>query len=132
MAGSIPSRIHTKKRIEECGPTRFTATQTSTTMSAADGCKVMTTKWLDVNKSDDAKPNIRSRMVRREVKLDNRLDLFAATPPLEALRIICSICASHQRRGRGRDFRMMFIDVRRAYFYAKTIRPVYIEIPKEY
>ena len=26
---------------------------------------------------------------------------------------------------------MMSIDVRRAYFYAKTIRPVYIEIPKE-
>ena len=26
---------------------------------------------------------------------------------------------------------MMSIDVRRSYFYAKTIRPVYIEIPKE-
>ena len=66
--------------------------------AAADGCKVITTKWLDVNKSYDAKPNIRSRMVGRELKLDNSLELFAATPPLEALRIICSICASHQRR----------------------------------
>ena len=45
--------------------------------------------------------------------------------------MICSICASHQRRLHGRNFRMMSIDVRRAYFYAKTIRPVYIEIPKE-
>ena len=45
--------------------------------------------------------------------------------------MICSICASHQRRLHGKDFRMMSIDVRRADFYAKTIRPVYIEIPKE-
>ena len=87
---------------------------------------MISTKWLDVNKSDDANPNIRFRMVGWELKLDNRLDLFAATPPLEALRMICSICASHQRRLHGRDFRMMSIDVRRAYFYAKTIRPVYI------
>ena len=88
---------------------------------------------MDVNKSDDANPNIRSRMVGRELKLDNRLYLFAATPPLEAFMIICFLCASHQRRGStsGRNFRMMAIEVRRAYFYAKTIRPVYIEIPKE-
>ena len=99
--------------------------------AAASGCRVITAKLLDVNKSDDANPNIRSRMVGRELKLDNRLDLFAATPPLEALRMICSICASHQCRGNGKDFRMMSIDVRRAYFYAKTICPVYIEIPKE-
>ena len=45
--------------------------------------------------------------------------------------MICSIWASHQRRPHGRDFRMISIDVRRSYFYAKTIRPVYIEIPKE-
>ena len=69
-------------------------------------------------------------MVVRELKLDNRL-LFAATPRLEALRIICSTCAAHQNQPRGRNFRMMSIDVRRAYFYAKTIRPVYVEIPKE-
>ena len=99
--------------------------------AAANGCKVISTKWLDINKSDDFNPNIRSRMVGRELKLDNRLELFATTPPLEALRIICSICASHQHRFHGMDFRMMSIDVRRAYFYAKSIRPAYIEIPKE-
>ena len=92
---------------------------------------MISTKWLDVNKSDDVNPNIRSRMVGRELKLDNRLDLFAATPPLQALRIICSICASHQHRLHGKNFRMMSIDVKRAYVYAKTIRPVYIAIPNE-
>ena len=33
--------------------------------AAEQGCKVITTKWLDVSKSDDANPNIRSRMVGR-------------------------------------------------------------------
>ena len=79
--------------------------------AAANGCKVISSKLLDVNKSDDANPNIRS-------------GLFAATPPLEALMMICSICASHQHGRRGTDFRMMSIDVRRRYFYANTIRPV--------
>ena len=51
--------------------------------AAAGGCKMITTKWLDVNKSDDAKPNIRSIMVGRELKLDNRFNLFAATPRLK-------------------------------------------------
>ena len=67
-----------------------------------DGCKVITTKWLDINKGDDRNVNARLRIVGRELKLDNRLDLFAAPPPLEALRIICSICASRQSRRHGR------------------------------
>ena len=64
-----------------------------------NGAKVITTKWLDINKGDDQEPNYRSRLVGRELKLDNRLDLFAATPPLEALRIMCAICANIQGRG---------------------------------
>ena len=94
-----------------------------------EGHNVITTKWIDVNKGDEKTPNYRSRLVGRELKLDNRLDLFAATPPLESLRMLCSICASSQ--GRKDPFRILSIDVRRAYFYAKALRPVYIEIPAE-
>ena len=46
-------------------------------------CKVIITKWLDTNKGDDITPNYRSRLVGREIKRANRVDLFAATPPLE-------------------------------------------------
>ena len=94
-----------------------------------NGCKVITTRWLDINKGDDVKPNLRARLVGRELKLDNRLDLFAATPPLEALRLICAICANNQFR--DNPFRILSVDVRRAYFYAKVSRSVYIEIPAE-
>lgn len=93
------------------------------------GCKVITTRWLDVNKGDNEHPDYRARLVGRELKLDNRLDLFAATPPLESLRVICSICANNQRR--PDPFRILSIDVKRAYFYAKAQRPMFIEIPVE-
>ena len=96
----------------------------------AHGRKVITTRWLDVNKGDTQRPNYRARLVGRELKLkDKRLDLFAATPPLESLRLLCSICASHQNR--PSPYRMLSIDVKRAYFYAEAKREVFIEIPLE-
>ena len=95
--------------------------------ASRDGCPVISTRWLDVNKGDKASPDYRARLVGRELKMDSRLDLFAATPPLESLRAMCSLCASNQ----DRKYRMMTIDVKRAYFYAKSRRPIYIEIPIE-
>ena len=92
-------------------------------------CKVITTKWIDVNKGDNTNPNYRARLVGRELKLDNRLDLFSATPPLESLKTICSICASNQSR--ADPYKILSIDVKRAYFYARAARPVFIEIPIE-
>ena len=95
----------------------------------AAGCQVITTKWIDVNKGDEARPNYRSRFVGRELNLSKRLDLFAATPPLEALEAICSICVSNQQM--GRSYRILAVDVKRAYVYGKAQRPVFIEIPIE-
>ena len=57
--------------------------------------------------------------------MDKRLELFAATPPLEALRVLCSVCASKQDG--PKPCRMMSVDIKRAYFYAPALRPVYIE-----
>ena len=87
------------------------------------------TKWVDTNKGDDKNPNMRARLVSQEFKTDSRLDLFAGTPPLEALKFVVSRCSSNQT---GHEpHRVMAIDVKRAYFYAKSKRPLYIEIPKE-
>ena len=93
------------------------------------GCKIITTKWLDTNKGDDENPNYRSRMVGREIKYDKRMDLFSATPPLETLKLLISMCA--RRQNDARPCRMAIIDIKRAYFYAKARRPVFIEIPIE-
>ena len=93
------------------------------------GAKVITTKWVDTNKGSDAEPNYRSRLVGREIKTDERPDLFAATPPLESLRYVLSLCASSQHG--PNPHRILTVDVKRAYFYAPARRPIYIELPVE-
>ena len=86
-------------------------------------------RWVDTNKGTESEPNYRSRIVAMEIKRDSRLDLFAPTPPLEAMKMIISNAASRGDNGRSRV--LMTIDVKRAYFYAKSIRETYIELPKE-
>ena len=98
-------------------------------MAARDACKAVTTKWQSINKGDQRNPNYRARLVGREIKTDSRLDVFATSPPLASLRMICSMCASNQAR--QNPYRIMSVNVRWAYFYAKATRPVYIEIPIE-
>ena len=93
---------------------------------------VISTKWLDVNKGDKKNMNIRARLVGREIAFSKRTDLFAATPPLESLRMILSICAAKQSsKDPAENFIIMSNDVSRAYFYAPTTRPIYISIPDE-
>ncbi len=94
--------------------------------------KIITTKWVDTNKGDEENPNYRARLVGRELALKKRNDLFAATPPLEALRLMISLVASRQNsRNQKENFILMTNDVKRAYFYAPATRPIYIMIPDE-
>ena len=52
-----------------------------------------------------------------------------ATPPLEALKLLLAKGAMGQRR--YRPLRLAVIDARRADFYAKARRPIYVETPPE-
>ena len=51
-------------------------------------------RWVDVNKGDDDCPDIRSRLVARQIRGANEDPLFGPTPPLEALRTVLSYGAS--------------------------------------
>ena len=63
----------------------------------------------------------------KDFKTGNMPELFAGTPPLEALRIICSEAATE-----GTCEKVIMInDVRRAFFYAKALRPIWVELPRE-
>ena len=63
-------------------------------MAKEKGWKIVKSRWIDINKKDDLNPNYRSRMVGKEFN-DSELDgLFAATPPLEALRLLLSWVAA--------------------------------------
>ena len=44
-------------------------------------------RWVDIKKGNEQYEGYRSRLVAQEVKMDEREDLFAATPPLEAKKI---------------------------------------------
>ena len=96
---------------------------------AETGGKVIGTKWIDVNKGDLDRPNIRCRLVGKEFKTAPDDALYASTPPLEALRMIVSRAATYSRGGQERE--LMINDVSRAYFYAEATRCMYIELPRE-
>ena len=91
------------------------------------GITPVDTKCVDTHKSFEVEPmQIRSRMCAREFKSDDRPDLCAGTPPLEALKAIISIAANHRDMSS-----IMHIDVSRAYFNAKAQRPVLTRLPVE-
>ena len=48
-------------------------------------------RWIDINTGDSVSPEYRSRLVAKEIKRDSSDDLLAATPPLEALKILISL-----------------------------------------
>ena len=93
-------------------------------------------KWIDINKGDNVNHEYRSRLVAKEIKMDKRLDLFAATPPLEAKKLLFSAAtteglgfAAGQDKQSG--MKIDFIDISRAFFQADAIREVYVELSAE-
>ena len=61
--------------------------------------KLIDVRWIDTNKGDTANPNYRSRLMGREFNTYRDDALYAATPPLEALRLIISHAAIIRRGG---------------------------------
>ena len=84
------------------------------------------TRWVDANKGDEVRPEYRSRLVAQEIKVDKREDLFAATPPLEAKKMLISTAViegiGYKRGAKKQGMKIDFIDVRRAYFHAMLTR----------
>jgi hypothetical protein len=46
--------------------------------------------WVDTSKGDDKNPKYRSWLVAKELNLDKSDDLVAATPPVEAKKLLSS------------------------------------------
>ena len=92
-------------------------------------------RWIDCNKGDPVHPNFRSRLVAKEIKKDSRIDLLAATPPLEAKKILFSLAVTEgygfDRQDRDNGMKLDFIDIRNAYFNAPARRAVYVKLPAE-
>ena len=76
------------------------------------------------------RPNYRSRLVTKEFNKDSGKDMmaehFAATPPLEALKILISLAAQDRKKV------IIIADVSRAFFEAEAEREVCVELPLEH
>ena len=90
------------------------------------GATIRTTRWIDTNKGDEKKLRYRARLAGREVKANQRPDLFAVTPLLESLHMILSVCSHNQQS--ELPYMILSRDIKLAYFFAKTNRPLFIEI----
>ena len=87
-------------------------------------------RWIDVNKQGEDDPLYRSRFAAKDFNNHKDPDLFTATPPLELLRLIISI-AANRRTNNSKQWKVMVNDVSRAYFYAESLKPTFVQICEE-
>jgi len=103
-------------------------------MARDRGKRVIGVRWVDIDKGDEENPNVRSRLVAKELRAFNPFaptdELFAATPPTAAQNLLLSMLCT-RRSKRGLPLKLCFLDVRRAYFYAAATEEVYVELPPE-
>jgi len=134
----LEGELVTKARIEELA--EFVKHKVYTKVPLArcyelTGRKPIGVRWVDVNKGDEVHPEYRSRLVAKEIKTHKRDDLFAATPPVEAKKMLFSLAVTEgfgfEKGKRAQGMKLDFIDVRRAYFHAPTRRKVFVELPPE-
>ena len=64
------------------------------------GCKMIGTRWVDIDKGDDKKPDYRSRLVAKEFNNGQEEGLYASTPPLEVLRWTLSHAATIEHQSK--------------------------------
>ena len=55
------------------------------------------TGWVETDRSQSGKPNVRARWVTKEYKTHARPELYASTPPLLALKVVLSEVATGKR-----------------------------------
>ena len=101
------------------------------------GAGPLSVRWIDTDKGKGMEELIRSRLVARDFKAKgcgDRPDLFAATPPLEALRMLLRMARMRRTRRSGRKkCKLLFIDVKKAHLNAKVDEGdyVYVQLPAE-
>ena len=87
-------------------------------------------RWVDVDKGFDV---YRSRLVAKDFRPRSRVNdkegLFAATPPLEFVKMVTRWAARNNNGGRRRN--VMFVDISKAHLYAPVQEEEYVDLPPE-
>ena len=87
-------------------------------------------RWVDVDKGFGV---VRGRLVAKDFKpkssVGDRDDLFAAMPPLEAVKLLVAQGAAEASGSAPR--KLMFIDISKAHLYGKMETDEYVQLPAE-
>ena len=80
--------------------------------------RVIQTRWVDPNEGDERFPEIRCRLVAKEVKKCNNTEedsanFFASTPPLEAVKFLIPEAMTKRVSRNNRPLKLSFIDVKK-------------------
>jgi hypothetical protein len=81
------------------------------------GKKPIPVRWVDANRGTEEEQDIRSRLVARDFKGKDgsRDDLFASTPPLEGMRMLCTKAVAPSRKRRRKRRKILFMDARKVH-----------------
>ena len=92
----------------------------------------MRSRWVDINKGDDKKRNYRSRVVAQEFNDGSQMveDLFAGTPPLEAVKMLLSEASTVEEADVGTRV-VIVADVKKTFYEALAKRRICMEVPEE-
>ena len=86
-------------------------------------------RWVNCNKGDIQQPKVRARWVATEINHGNgESNYFAATPPLEAVRLLFSQFAMNAPQNPSLKISQM--DIKKAYVYAVPSRSIYARCPR--
>jgi hypothetical protein len=102
---------------------------------AETGAQPIPTKWVEHNKGDDDRPEVRCRLVAQETRRRSTIEVsdaaavFSATPPLEAIRSILSLAMT--TGSVTEQLVIRFLDISRAHPHCPVRRSVYVWLPPE-
>ena len=85
-----------------------------------DEWTILRGRWIDIDKGDDDNLIMWSRLVGKEFNIGPMDDLFAATPPLEALRALIGEAVACENN--KEDKAVAFSNVIRAFFESPATR----------
>ena len=93
------------------------------------------TGWVDINKGDAVRPEVRCRLVVQEtnrratIAKDDMVATLAATPPLESLRMLIRMTMTDE--GGAEPRHITLIEISRAHLHSGLDREFYVVAPKE-
>ena len=100
---------------------------TDETRASRTGRKPMSCRWRGINKGDNERVEMRSRLIAREIKQKGTDSYVAGTPQLALVRCVISRAATLSKTGKRRQ--LMVLDAKRAFLHADTLTETYVEPP---